>query len=280
MVQSRLAMKFDLFLSHNAAEKGVVARVAARLLDEFSIRCWLDEWDLAGGTEWEAAIVGALRQCRAAAIFLGPAGWGEAHLREAHAALERARETPEFQVIPVLLPGASVDAIAVLGDLFSRKHRIALSDSNALRRLALAMRGEAHGPPVMTVFVIRRDAQRWHTSNGDRSLLYRGAVLREAQQLAMDAAGDVDAEALRFLAVSAEEEKQLLEREQRRNRRIIASLTAMVILLATVTFFALTQRQAALRETARAIAQKRIAEEQRRVADARRLQVVAETRRA
>jgi len=266
-------MHFDLFLSHNNNEKDIVSRAAARMLDEFSVRCWLDEWDLAAGTEWETAIDSALRQCRAAAVFLGPSGWGDAHMREARAALERAQANPEFLVIPVLLPGAAPEAMAVLGDFFSRKHRIELTDDDALRRLVLAVRGEAHGPPVMTAFVIRRDAQRWYVSNGDRSLLYRGAALQEAQRMAIQGSGDFDDASFRFLAASAQKEKQ-------RTRGIIGSLTAIAVALTAVTVFALVQRQIAKRETARALVNQRVAEEQRRVADARRREVTAQMQRA
>lgn len=118
-------MRFDLFLSHNADEKRIVSAVAERLLDEFDVRCWLDEWDLRAGSDWHAAIEEALRTCRGCAIFLGGAGWGEAHLHEARTALELAREDPAFLVIPVLLPGASDEAMGVLADFFARTHRCA-----------------------------------------------------------------------------------------------------------------------------------------------------------
>ena len=270
--------EFDLFLSHNAHEKKIVARIAERLLDEFSIRCWIDEWDLPGGTEWAAAIDRALRQCRAAAIVLGPAGWGDSHLLEARVALEIARQKPEFIVIPVLLPGATADAMAVVGEIFSAKHRIKLTGDDSLRQLAFAVNGEAHGPPVMTPFVIRRDAHRWRASGDDRGLLYRGVELQKAQQLAMS--GDLDDEALTFLTASANEEKRTYERERTRSRRIIATLTAMVTALIAATYFAYAERTAAKREAARAVAQQLVANRMRRVADTRLQQVTAQNQRA
>lgn len=260
--------QFDLFMSHKKQDKPLVEQIGARLLDEYSIRTWLDQWDLRAGREWEDEIEWALESCTACAVFLSGNGWGAYHLKEARAALERAQRHPEFTVIPVLLPGAREQDMQALPDLFHKMHRVdfstGINDESAFRALMSAVRGESQGPPTMTAFTIRRDAQRWEQAPGqDKSLLYRGFELREAQKIATQAAGQLNEAAVSFLAASATEETRHAHSERRRNRIIIAVLSLLLVAFAASTVYAFRKRAEAERQTNLANQQTRAAEEQR-----------------
>jgi hypothetical protein len=47
--------KFDVFLSHNSADKPAVEELARRLVRE-GIQPWLDTWNLIPGEPWQEAI--------------------------------------------------------------------------------------------------------------------------------------------------------------------------------------------------------------------------------
>lgn len=99
--------RFDVFLSHNSADKSYVRELAARLTDEANIDAFLDQWDLVPGEPWQEAIEEAIEQSKTCAVFLGPSGAGPWEREEMRAALEQRVASPAFRVIPVLLPGAT-----------------------------------------------------------------------------------------------------------------------------------------------------------------------------
>src|SRR6185436_2409865 len=170
-----------VFISHNSRDKRLIVPLLERLNDEFQVETWLDEWALRPAHEWEPAIEKDLRNCDSCAIFLGANGWGKHHIVEARLALAYKEQNSNFTVIPVLLPDAHEEDMAVFGDLFSRQHRVDFTDGveneEAFRRLLAAVRGEAPGPPPLTLFTIKKDASQWHQmALSDRaSVLYRGA---------------------------------------------------------------------------------------------------------
>jgi hypothetical protein len=65
---------------------------------------WLDEWELPPGHPWQPLLEAEIEKIRAAAVFVGPAGFGPWQQQELRAFLSEfvKREVP---VIPVLLPG-------------------------------------------------------------------------------------------------------------------------------------------------------------------------------
>jgi len=99
--------QFDVFLSHNSADKSYVRELAARLADEASIEAFLDQWDLVPGEPWQEAIEQAIERSKTCAVFLGPSGTGPWEREEMRAALEQRVASPTFRVIPVLLSGAA-----------------------------------------------------------------------------------------------------------------------------------------------------------------------------
>ena len=98
------AESFDIFLSHNSADKDAVRRLAAQLRAD-GLKVWLDEEQLVPGQQWLEAIEQTLENVRAAVILIGSEGLGPWEMPEMRVCLLEciSRKLP---VIPVLLPGA------------------------------------------------------------------------------------------------------------------------------------------------------------------------------
>ncbi|MEO8496155.1 MAG: toll/interleukin-1 receptor domain-containing protein [Planctomycetota bacterium] len=94
---------WDVFLSHNSADKPSVRALAEELRNR-GLRVWFDEWELVPGKPWQEAIEEVLGTIRAAAVFVGQEGIGPWHNREMRACLSELVERG-LPVIPVLLPG-------------------------------------------------------------------------------------------------------------------------------------------------------------------------------
>ena len=99
---------YDVFLSHNSADKGPVEFIARRLRDEAQLAPFLDAWHLVPGEPWQEALEQALDSSRTCAVFLGPVKLGTWENEEMRAALDIRAGSPDFRVIPVLLPGAQL----------------------------------------------------------------------------------------------------------------------------------------------------------------------------
>jgi WD40 repeat protein len=137
--------QYDVFLSHNSADKPGVEELARRLTDEAGLRPFLDKWHLVPGQPWQEAIEETLRQSETVAVFIGPSGLSPWHNEEMRAAIDTAvRTRDEYRVIPVLLPGASPEAVT--GFLARRTwvdFRPGLDDAEAFQRLVAGIKGEA-----------------------------------------------------------------------------------------------------------------------------------------
>ncbi len=147
--------QFDIFLSHNGADKPAVEALAQRLLAA-GFKPWLDSWNLIPGDPWQEGLEEALDTCGTCAVFLGPSGVGPWHNEEMRVALDRRAHDPtrSFRVIPVLLPGANPADSATLPRFLSRMtwvdFRGGLDDAEAFRRLVAGIRGVAPGPGAST----------------------------------------------------------------------------------------------------------------------------------
>ena len=143
--------QFDIFLSHNSADKPAVETLAQRL-QAAGFNPWLDSWNLVPGDPWQEGLEEALDACATCAVFLGPSGVSPWHNEELRAALDRrARDrTRRFRVIPVLLPGADPADPATLPRFLGRMtwvdFRRGLDDAEAFRRLIAGIRGVPPGP--------------------------------------------------------------------------------------------------------------------------------------
>jgi hypothetical protein len=135
-----LPAEFDVFLSHNSAEKPSV-RYLKDQLQTRGIHAWLDEGELPPGGSFVDRISDAMRTSRAIAVFFGPAEMGSFHSLEADFATVQGvnRQIP---VIPVILPGVAPDV--QLPKLFPASTYIrfsALDDETAMEKLCWGITG-------------------------------------------------------------------------------------------------------------------------------------------
>jgi len=140
--------QYDVFLSHNSADKPAVGTLARRLV-EAGLTPWLDTWNLVPGEPWQEAIEEALDACQTVAVFLGPSGIGSWENEEMRSALEERVRDKSRRVIPVLLPGAPDPREKPLPRFLRRltwvDFRGGLDDEDAFRRLVAGIRGLSPG---------------------------------------------------------------------------------------------------------------------------------------
>jgi TIR domain len=108
---------FDVFLSHAHVDAGVVEILGARLVDEASLRVWLDRWVLIPGGHWQQEMARGLEQARTSAVCIGrstPNGWFREEIEKA---LNRQTKDTSFRVIPVILPDGDSSVIDNFLDL-------------------------------------------------------------------------------------------------------------------------------------------------------------------
>ena len=96
--------QFDVFMCHNGDDAAAV-RAVAELLKKHDIRPWIDREQIPAGRSFQSAVQEAFPRVHAAAVFLGPAGFGPWQTEEIEVILSRGVER-SLTVIGVLLPGA------------------------------------------------------------------------------------------------------------------------------------------------------------------------------
>jgi hypothetical protein len=92
---------YDVFLSYNSADHGVVEVVARKLRDE-GLEPFLDRWALAPGMRWRSKLEETLSMCRSVAIFVGQGEMGSWQQREVDVALDLQNRRPP---LPARVPG-------------------------------------------------------------------------------------------------------------------------------------------------------------------------------
>jgi hypothetical protein len=102
---AELPARFDVFLSHNSADKPTVIELATLLRDR-KLNVWLDAWELVPGRPWQQAIEDVIETVGSAAVLVGKDGIGPWEAPEMRACLDECVRR-RMSVIPVLLPGAS-----------------------------------------------------------------------------------------------------------------------------------------------------------------------------
>jgi WD40 repeat protein len=95
---------YDAFLSYNSLDRPAVREVADRL-GRAGLVCYLDEWELTPGREFQPALAQALLDSKTCVVFLGPNGLAPWQEQELQVAIDRRARDKAFHVIPVLLPG-------------------------------------------------------------------------------------------------------------------------------------------------------------------------------
>jgi hypothetical protein len=142
---AQTASSYDLFLSYNSADHGVVEQIARKLRGE-RLEPFLDRWYLAPGARWRSELEKTLSLCKAVAIFVGRGEMGSWQQREVDVALDLQSRSPHFPVIPVLLPGCE-PPLGFLRQLTWVDLRTQTHDLGVVI-LAKAARGEAPGPDL------------------------------------------------------------------------------------------------------------------------------------
>jgi hypothetical protein len=139
------ASSYDIFLSYNSADHGVVEDIARKLRGE-GLEPFLDRWYLAPGARWRYKLEDTLSSCKAVAIFVGPGEMGSWQQREVDVALDLQSRSPNLPVIPVLLPDCE-PPLGFLRQLTWVDLRTQTLDLGTAI-LAKAARGEAPGPDL------------------------------------------------------------------------------------------------------------------------------------
>src|SRR6516225_3475355 len=111
-----IVFSYDLFLSYNSANHGIVEDVARRLRAE-GLKPFLDRWYLAPGARWRTNLEDTLNSSKAIAVFVGPGEMGSWQQREVDVALDLQSRSPNLPVIPVLLPGSTSTGFSSAIDL-------------------------------------------------------------------------------------------------------------------------------------------------------------------
>ena len=136
----------DVFMSYNSEDREAVESIAVYLADNLGLRPWLDQWYLIPGEPWLQRLERGLASAKSCAVFVGQSGKGPWQDKEMAAALDRQVKTPEFRVIPVLLPDAPAAPqlpIFLAGNTWVQFRD--MLDDHALWRLECGIRGKEPG---------------------------------------------------------------------------------------------------------------------------------------
>lgn len=141
------AKTYNVFLSFNSEDCEAVEWIAAYLSDQANLRPWLDQWALIPGEPWVNNLERGLEASSTCAVFVGKSGDGPWQKREVELALRQQIQTPEFRVIPVLLPDAprQPKLPAFLSGNMWVAFEKGLDDPEALWRLTCGIRGISPG---------------------------------------------------------------------------------------------------------------------------------------
>jgi hypothetical protein len=129
---------FDVFLSYHAPRRAEVERIA-RVLKAQRLNPWLDDWEIAPGSEFRGEIERVMERCRAFAVFIGPEGVGVWQGREIGSACQAAKRG--LRLVPVLLGGASWHAVPQVMRAYSPVQIADAADCSGIEKL---IRGLTH----------------------------------------------------------------------------------------------------------------------------------------
>lgn len=101
---------FDAFFSYNSEDKAFVERIVEALEKEYGFNIWWDDKKMISGDIIEKNIEEAINHSRTCVIFLGPSDYGEWQEKEIQWAINKKIKDSRFRIIPVILPGVSLDS--------------------------------------------------------------------------------------------------------------------------------------------------------------------------
>jgi len=184
--------EFDVFLSHNKADKAAVEMLGNRL-EKSGLKVWLDRWNLLPGDPWQDEIEEALDRSRTVAVFVGPSGIGGWHNEEMRSALETRVRNHNRRVIPVLLPGAVEPELPrFLRRLYWVDFRNGLEDEATFNLFVASITGKRHQPDLRATIsnnqhtrerepACRRPGSDFASDSAPRIRTYRDFDLRLAR---------------------------------------------------------------------------------------------------
>src|SRR5262245_47024191 len=97
--------RYGALLSFHSQDRAAVEQLGERLKRE-ELNVYMDEWELAPGRPFPPELAEVLQESRTCVVFLGSGGLGPWQTMERRDAIEKRARDRDFQVIPVLLPGA------------------------------------------------------------------------------------------------------------------------------------------------------------------------------
>src|SRR5215468_8035164 len=112
--------RYDVFLSHNSADKPAVEAFARQLEDEAGLHPFLDKWHLVPGEPWQEALEDALDKSHTCAVFIGPSGIGPWENEEMRSAIDTRVRNGACRVVLILLPGAYLPELGKLPRFLAR----------------------------------------------------------------------------------------------------------------------------------------------------------------
>jgi hypothetical protein len=135
--------QIDVFVSFNSADRATVLELA-QALREREVEAWIDEDRLRPGAQYSAKIQEAMKAAPCIAITFGGHGIGEWQTVEIDLSVQQS-VSRKVTVIPVLLPGSSLDVVpAILSSRFAVSDlRAGISHKVEFDRLVLGITGKA-----------------------------------------------------------------------------------------------------------------------------------------
>ena len=102
-------LKYDIFLSYPISDSDHVGRIA-RYLDNIGLSVWLDKWYIVPGQQWKDQIKRAIERSYIIGAFISSSssGWQR---EELEFALHEHEQEEFIRVIPILLPGTTVECV-------------------------------------------------------------------------------------------------------------------------------------------------------------------------
>ena len=137
----------QVFLSYHSTDREPVAEIAFELRSQ-GIQVWFDEWELIAGEAFQPRLAAALKHSENIAVFVGPGSNGPWQSAEVQVAVNRqiAGHTVVQRVIPVLLPGGTLENVPDFLEINTLVRFASTKDPEALRRLVGAIKGRRPGP--------------------------------------------------------------------------------------------------------------------------------------